>query len=253
MELQEDFNEKKAEVEEYIQLLEDINSTMQEGTIFLTARHEYNGSKLCSISPQQQKIMFSCLYLQLYNLVESTVLGCISQLEQTIKQISMDNWLRLNIYLRKELIHSWVRKNGNGAEDTRGKAILELVDSMFIENGVIQFVFDKRRNGGNWDDKGIEEFARNIGMSLEIHHDLYQSTKKKLFNGQGGLSLIRAFRNELAHGGVSFVQCGERLDFSQLKSLAYIVFEYLQAVIQRFQIFINNQEYFLAVTPSAER
>lgn len=255
MELQEDFNEKKAEIEEYIQLLENVDRTLHEGTIFLTARREHNAatqddkSKEFAITPSQQKIMFSCLYLQLYNLVESTVIGCISALEQTVQKIDTSSWLKLNDFLRQEIIRSWVKQKG--AEQGHNQAILNLVDSMFQEKGLLVFYLDKRGNGGNWDDNEILTFAQKIGMKFVVDSELQTKIKKHFYNSLGGLSLIKKFRNELAHGEVSFVQCGERLDLNNLQSLAQIVFEYLQVVINRIQTFIDKQEYFSCCNTSS--
>ena len=92
-------------------------------------------------------------------------------------------------------------------------------------------------------------------MNLSFDKPLYRSAKKHIdtgiiprYNNCGGLELIKKFRNELAHGEVSFVQCGERLDLVQLKELSQIVFDYLQAVINHFTSFIINKEYLLTCT-----
>ena len=92
-------------------------------------------------------------------------------------------------------------------------------------------------------------------MNLNFNESIYHSAKKHIdtgiiprYNNYGGLELIKIFRNELAHGEVSFVQCGERLDLVQLKELSKIVFDYLQAVIKLFTSFITNKEYLLTCT-----
>ena len=106
--LQDDFNDRKAEIESYIQLLEHIEATMREGSVVLNVRGEKKASPEhdgqesgYSITPTQQKIMYSCLYLQLYNLVESTVIGCITRLETTIREERIEDWLKLLPCLRE--------------------------------------------------------------------------------------------------------------------------------------------------------
>ncbi len=260
--LQDDFNDRKAEIESYLQLLEHIEATMREGSVVLNVRGEkevspeHDGKASgYSITPTQQKIMYSCLYLQLYNLVESTVIGCITRLETTIHEEKIEDWLKLLPCLRRELVRAWAKQNANGADDNRVNNIEMLINSIIQSGEMGFFSLDKKRNGGNWDDKEIETLIKGIGMNLSFDKPLYRSAKKHIetgiiprYNNCGGLELIKKFRNELAHGEVSFVQCGERLDLIQLKELSQIVFDYLQAVINHFTSFITNKEYLLACT-----
>lgn len=260
--LQDDFNDRKNEIESYIQLLEHVDATMQKGAIVLSIRRESRDVQNTEarkeeyvITPTQQKIMFSCLYLQLYNLIESTVLACISLLEKEIRGISVQNWLKLNNDLRQELIRSWAKqKNTNTVDANHSHAIQELVDNMLRSNNTLPFFIDKRRNGGNWSDKEIEDFAQSIGMKLNINSEVFTSVKthivnKKeknaMYNNFAGLGLIKHFRNELTHGEVSFVQCGERLSLTELKNITNIVFNYLQDVISCFINFIDNKKYYV--------
>ncbi len=258
--LQDDFNDRKKEIESYIQLLEHVDATMQKGTIVLSIRGESRNVQNSEarkeeyvITPTQQKIMFSCLYLQLYNLIESTVIACISQLEKEIKGITVQNWLRLNNDIRQELIRSWAKQNLNGLHDNQSHAVKELVDIMLEYNSGLPFFMDKRQNGGNWSDKEIEDFAKCIGMKLDIDPNVYKSAKthvigkseiNAMYNNLAGLELVKKFRNELAHGEVSFVQCGERLSLLELKNITKIVFDYLQNVIDCFENFVNKKEYY---------
>lgn len=258
--LLDDFNERKAEIESYIQLLEHIEATMREGSVVLNVRGEKKASldqdgltPGYSITPTQQKIMYSCLYLQLYNLVEATVIGCINRLEAVVREEKIEDWLKLLPCLRRELVRAWAKQNANGADDNRVNAIQNLVDSIMQPGEMKFFILDKKRNGGNWDDKEIENLAKGIGMDLAFQQDIFKSAKKHIkerdlsqaYNNFGGLELIKKFRNELAHGEVSFVQCGERLTLLDMKEVAKIAFDYLQELIKKFNAFIDNKQYYI--------
>lgn len=64
------FEERLQEIETYLDLLEVLEKQVQEGSPRI-------GKKGTKITVQQQKILYSSVYLQLYNLVESTVTRCV--------------------------------------------------------------------------------------------------------------------------------------------------------------------------------
>ena len=69
-ELMNGFHERLAEVETYLEFLSTMEARAQHGPPRLEgAEHP--------ISAQQQRILYSSVYLQLYNLVESTMSRCI--------------------------------------------------------------------------------------------------------------------------------------------------------------------------------
>jgi len=64
------FEERLIEIESYLELLEALENQVQEGL------PQFGGDG-STITVQQQRILYSSVYLQLYNLVESTVTKCV--------------------------------------------------------------------------------------------------------------------------------------------------------------------------------
>ena len=92
------YHERTTEIHEYLNFLDNIEQAIQKGTPKISSP---NG---IAITTTQQKILFSSVYLQLYNLIESTVAGCI---EAVSEAINSQNTLPEN--LSKKMLAEWVR------------------------------------------------------------------------------------------------------------------------------------------------
>lgn len=237
MSLISDFNDRKNEIICYIELLEQIETMLKTGHPLLSANEHGVTYK---ISPSQQKILYSSLYLQLYNLVESTVTKCIASLEKNIQQIDSFSWCDLTDSIRRELLRSIAQQHESATVDTRTGAILNLLDHMFNANSKINISIHKK-GGGNWDDKDIYALTKRIGLQLTLTDELTMKIKKNIYNDKRGLELVKHLRNKLAHGELSFVECGERLSFEELKILSDTIFSYLEVLISHFELFIEDK------------
>lgn len=239
MSLISDFEDRKSEIKSYIILLEQIENALAAGRPLLSAG---DGKSSYKISPAQQKILYSCLYLQLYNLIELTVTKCISNIEQNIQMLDASSWNLLSSNIRKELLRAIAKRHASSSVDTRTNAMFDFLDSMFLPNSKIDASIDKGE-GGNWDDEDIFNLARRIGVQLIIPPELNADVKKNQYDDKKGLELVKHFRNKLAHGELSFVDCGERLSFIELQKLSEVVFAYLEAIIRCFENFVIEKSY----------
>ncbi|MGE4338047.1 MAG: MAE_28990/MAE_18760 family HEPN-like nuclease, partial [Pigmentiphaga sp.] len=68
--LSERFEERLGEIRSYLDFLEGVEAVVRSGVPRL------GGPEGPTITPNQQRILFSSIYLQLYNLVEATIIGC---------------------------------------------------------------------------------------------------------------------------------------------------------------------------------
>ena len=98
-ELRQFFDERFVEVEAYLVFLETIEDASRSGPPRIADVD-------VTITATQQKILYSNLYLQLYNLVEATVSRCLEAVSSAAVSNS-GNWQAadLNESLRRE----WVR------------------------------------------------------------------------------------------------------------------------------------------------
>ena len=92
------FEERYREVEAYLDLLSQLEKAAQAGPPRLTGADG-------PISASQQKILYSSVYLQLYNLVEATVSRCIEAVSSAAESGGKWRPEHLNAALQQE----WVR------------------------------------------------------------------------------------------------------------------------------------------------
>ena len=97
--------------------------------------------------------------------------------------------------------------------------------------------------GGNWDDSEIESIAQRIGLSLRISPPTYSAVKRRTKNDKGPLALIRDMRNDLAHGSISFVECGNGVTVRELRDIKDVTARYLGEVIDCFAGAIETYEF----------
>lgn len=229
------FDERYSEIKEYIELLINIDEAMRNGT------PRIGGDDGPSIKPKQQKILYSSVYLQLYNLVESTITNCLDQ----VTQESINNNLQPSD-LSRELRDLWIRyiarTHTELTAENRLKSAIEMCETLISQTPIQMFEIEKG-GGGNWHDEEIHTIAKRIGLKLSIKKDLHKRIKRPIRNDLGALKLVVSLRNQLAHGSITFVNCGENNTANELKELADLVAEYLREVVINFIEYIQKKDY----------
>jgi MAE_28990/MAE_18760-like HEPN len=235
-ELYERFEERLDEIIAYLDFLEAIESIVRSGIPRL------GGPDGPVVTAQQQRILYSGVYLQLYNLVEATVTACLD----AVSKIAMQRASWAPGDLTKELRREWVkhvaRTNVEMGADRRLEEVIALCDHLVAALPVSAFDIDKG-GGGNWDDGQIRRIALRIGCDLKVSKHSYSGVKRVVRNDLGAMALIVDLRNKLAHGSLSFVECGQDDSAAQLRDLAERVAAYLREVVDAFAVYIREHRY----------
>ncbi|MER7854531.1 MAE_28990/MAE_18760 family HEPN-like nuclease [Streptomyces bacillaris] len=147
------FNERFNEVSAYLELLEEVERAARSGPPRL-AGSDYR------ITAPQQKILYSSVYLQLYNLVEATMARCVSEITRAAAASGKWQPHELSDELRQEWVRSSARTHIDMTPDSRLKFALQMTDHLVNQLPIREFEIETG-GGGNWDDEAIYAMAKN--------------------------------------------------------------------------------------------
>jgi hypothetical protein len=236
-ELRTIFEERLAEIDAYLNLLDAIQARIATGARWV-------GTEV-RVTEQQQRILHSSVYLQLYNLVESTITRCIDAIGEAAAQ--GENWQPsdLSERLRRQWVRALTRIEAGLNENNALERTMQVFEWLASRRPVSKFAILKGA-GGNWDDREIEDFAQKLGVTLSIDASIQTEVRRHRRNDKGALALVRSLRNDLAHGRISFEECGAPDTVSDLRILRDWTAAYLREIVEHFQSFIDRHEYLLA-------
>lgn len=226
------FEERVAETDAYMDLLSALERQAREGPPRLTIEGgDYH------ISATQQKILYSSVYVQLYNLVESTITTCI-------EAVSVASVGRHPTHLRDEIQKEWIRRIAKTHEPLSPENRLDKTWKLFGKSAspVESFSIEKG-GGGNWDDDAIEAMAIRLGFQVRVERAIYSLTKRKLRDDLGPLGVVKDFRNKLGHGEISFSECAEGVTVSQLIEIKDVTVNYMRGVVENFKSYLSGLEF----------
>ncbi len=228
------FEERLKEIESYLDLLQEFDEQVQEGPPRI-------GTKGYLVSVQQQQILYSSVYLQLYNLVEATISLCVESLSEAILAGKLQP-KDLTAQLRREWVRSTARTHIDLNCEKRLDSALDLCDHLEQALPISAFKVEGG-GGGNWDDRKIEDTAKRLGVALRVNEQIYSEVKRPFRDDQGALAFIKTLRNKLAHGSMSFAECGREVTVGDLRSLKELTSMYLREIISCFKTAIGSHEF----------
>jgi hypothetical protein len=229
------FQERYSEVEEYLDLLGEVEKAAQSG------RPKLEGSTH-GITTSQQRILYSSVYLQLYNLVEATISRCVAAISDAATDGAAWQPMHLNEKLQQEWVRSIARTNVPLTPEKRLKSAMDMCNHLIDQLPIVDLEFEVG-GGGNWDDDAIEKVSTRLGCNLQITRPTKAAVKRPLRDEYGPLKLVKLRRNDLAHGSISFVDCADGVAVAELRRTAEVVGAYLQEVIDCFVKYVNGYEF----------
>jgi hypothetical protein len=234
------FNDRVNEIEGYYTFLLFLDNGIATGVTTISM-----GGGNLPVSPLLKKTVFASIYLHLYNLVESTITLLLKAAERKI--ISEVSTHGINV-LNNEIQAIWIRYVAGTHDILPPEKRLEKALDMcgyFLQ----QFPFSleiPKGGGGNWDNENIRTLALRLGLNLNIPRAINTSIKRPIKDGKGPIQVITLTRNKLAHGEISFSECGEDLTILEVRQLIDITVDYLRAVINCFGDYLDNGHYKVA-------
>lgn len=230
------FEERFSECSAYLDFLEGLDLAIKSGTPKIGGKNGF------TISPDQQKILYSSVYLQLYNLVEATITACLEAVSKTAMTNEDRQFKDLSTELRREWVKCTARTGVPTNPKNRLEDVLALCDHLVAELPVGSFDIE-RGGGGNWNEEKIRNIAKQVGIPLKLKRASVAGVQKIVRDDMGAMKLIMSMRNKLAHGSISFVECSRNDTPSDLRTISENIGEYLRDVVTSFSQYLLKHEF----------
>jgi hypothetical protein len=144
--------------------------------------------------------------------------------------------------MRREWVKQVARTSVEMGPDKRLEQAIVLCDHLVSALPVGPFDIEKG-GGGNWHDGEIARIATRIGCELRVSRRAKAGINRPIRNDLGAMGLVVSLRNALAHGNISFGECGQYDTAADLRRLAKSVEVYLREVVAAFGKYIEEQRY----------
>ena len=167
-------------------------------------------------------------YLLIYNLLESTMTAALDLVHRQLKQEGL-RYEQLNEDLRKICLKNFKEAiSDKSMEELRG---------ISVDVASVWLGYDSRRLwNGNVDVKKIREKASGYGIRYLYDGDDHDDIRRNVLN-------IKEKRNALAHGRLSFEQCGQDTAIDALIGYSAQVYRYLTAVLNGIDCYLIEKAY----------
>ncbi len=225
--------ERFSEIDDYLLLLEALDESVQSGPPSMGSQR---------VTTKQQKILHSSVYLQLYNLIEATVSFSLNEVCDVAIVQHGYRPADLNEKLREEWVRSMAQTHSTKNSRNRLKDAVRMCDHLTDSLPITEFEIEKG-GGGNWDDNQIQVIAERIGCQLTFSQETFQSVKRPVRDDLGPIRLVVNLRNRLAHGSISFEECGQSDTATELRNIAEIVIMYLREYSAAIEQFVEDKHY----------
>lgn len=217
------FSQRVSEIDLYFSALDDIYVTK------ITAR---TGERY--LEDDFLKILKSNALLMVYNLVESTIMGGVQEIYESLRQHSVTYRM-----VRKEIRDIWFSYKFNQVYDKdahyhsyQNKAS-EIITSILADEVIL---LDRKATdiSGNLDADKIRCICQEHGIIYTPDPDSH-----------GGVVLldVKNKRNNLAHGTISFVECGRDYTIEDLKKIKTEAINFLKSILDGMKEYHDHQKY----------
>lgn len=220
----EALNARAAEIDLFIQFLRRIQKPSSLKSIGFAA----NVSELVPI-------LKACLFVLLYNMIENVVRAGFAAVYEDIekKNISFDSTTEelQKIWLKQQLDRRAPLTSAN--RDTYLNAMSEIVRRI-SEGKVLDLGARELPISGNLNAQQIKELCRKHGVELKV---------PAWARGGADLDTIKVQRNGLAHGDISFVECGRDFAVDDLERMYKRTRLFLRGAVRSLKRYADGQKY----------
>lgn len=218
-----EFDTRVREIDAYFIFLEEIIN--KNASLYFASG---NRKRIKQVDEDLIKVLKANSFLLLYNLIESSIKLSITEIYD---QISTKN-KKYNEVI-DEIRKIWITENYKNFKGKNTDFIFETIGKMAQDVISIKFSPDKIISG-NIDGRKVRDFAVQYGFSEKTHHAAKNGVK---------LHQVKTQRNALAHGALSFKECGRQYTYEDLLDTKKQVIIYLRGIIRNIDNYLKADMY----------
>jgi hypothetical protein len=225
------YDERVAEIDFYFDALNQLDKELNE-SFSRTAEpiEKYKQDDFL-------KILKANALLMIYNLVESTVVNGIEEIYDKLKSIGATY-----ATVRKEIQDIWFSYKFRQVYDQKAHYVsykdkaLEIVNSI-LTGEVIELNRKSLSVSGNFNADNIRDVCTDLGIGFKPDEAC-----------KGGVRLndVTTKRNLLAHGTLSFSECGREYTLSDLKEIKKQTYVFLYGLLDGMTKYYDSEGYLVA-------
>ncbi|WP_185212121.1 MAE_28990/MAE_18760 family HEPN-like nuclease [Sphingobacterium mizutaii] len=218
-----DFEKRVKEIELFFKHLENLE--IDGALLFFPNRVKH---KLKQHDSELIKVFKANVFLLLYNLAESSIKQSLTELYDII---TLENLKYEEVI--DEIKKIWISQKH---DNFKNKGIDNIFNSINqLANEIIIIQFDSAKTiSGNIDGRKIKEFSIKHGFSSKTHRNSNNGNK---------LHQVKTQRNSLAHGNISFAECGRNYSINELGQIKKEVVLYLRNILKNIKKFLDSKSY----------
>lgn len=174
------------------------------------------------------KVFKANVFLLLYNLAESSMKQSLTEIYDTI---TLENLTYQNV--TDEIKKIWIAQKHDNFRNKGTENIFIAINQLATE--IIDIKFDSTKViSGNIDGRKIKEFSTKHGFSDRTHRNANNGNK---------LHQVKTQRNNLAHGNISFAECGRNYGIGQLRDTKKEVILFLRNILRNIKKYLDERHY----------
>lgn len=226
--VRQSFEERVQEIVKYLKVLERLEET----SVVLFDKSTNREKRVFEAG--SFKVMKSSVFILLYNLVESSVRSAFGDLYQTVESSG-----KSAAEVKSEFRKIWIKQRYKSLDpySASSQTFRELTEALIeatVSGNPLQLTGDKLPVSGNLDSKAIFKVCKLHGITVKVH--------KQAFGG-AELIVVKNNRNQLAHGNITFSDCGQQYTVSDLQRISRQTVVFVRGVLNSVEKFIRQSGY----------
>lgn len=233
---------REDEIRQYAKMLDFFEKEIQNGLPKIVGMQEE-----FQLETTHLHIFKANQYLLLYNYIEAIITQSLKKLAEYIMQENKPITAFIEPIQKEWLANGLELHDYKTTPETRLKKGLALLGS-FNNTSVIQI---SKGGGGNFNNEEIEKLASKLSFSINFRPGVQSNLRKAgrktyVTHGKNKDTCIKEItreRNKLAHGEITFADCGQSCEFDTLRDIMNTTFLFMQDFVNSLDNYIQNKQY----------